>query len=77
MISVLDQLVQVYGEERLEQLELEDALIVVSLRETDGPRGVSGIHWGSTCETFHAQIGLVELGKVSMLAAMNDRPGGL
>lgn len=72
MLTMLDQLEQIYGAERLEELDLEDAVLVVSLRETNGPRGLSGLHWASTCETFHSQIGLVELGKISMLAAMRD-----
>lgn len=77
MLNMIDRLEEIYGEARLEELELEDAVLVVTVRETDGQRGLSGLHWAYAGETFHGQIGLLELGKIAMLRSMNDSPGGI
>jgi hypothetical protein len=71
MLSMLDQLEQHYDPE---QIGLEDAVLIVSVQETEGTHGLSGIHWISTAPTFHGQLGLVQLGLDSMKATARGRP---
>ncbi len=72
MLNLLDQLEQIYGTEGLEEIELEDATIIVSINVQPGDIGRSNVHWGSTCQTFHAQIGLQQLAMDGMRAVAHS-----